>query len=203
MPLFEVHVSVDISEPFTELKWLSFCDKNGYHKIRVLNTTGKHNIQNMTGFYITQENDKRAIQFVENFSEIVREAGFKILRVKVESMMGSDSNRDIILTGETGKYWEFHIKIKNKKVYDMVDLENILKTIDLESYETIGLSFSVYGKSETPIITLRSYKGDRELSKKFLEKVLSRLQVSEESLKIQYEFSIYDTILDLDEGWNI
>lgn len=203
MPLFEIHVSVDLKDGLTELKWIAWCTENNYHYIRVLNTTGKNNIQNMIGLYVDCENKEKAIIQAEKIGKDIG-LKFHVLRVKVESVGNSKITDDI--DKKSGNYWEYHIKVKNKTISDLTYLQDILQKIHKEPDCSIGLSFSVYGKSQAPIITLRSYSGTKDKSEIFLNNVINVLEensIKRKDMTIQYELAFYDTNITLDEGWKL
>ena len=145
MPLFEIHVSVQLDTPVDEIKWRWFCKKNHFHCIKVYNIKGIHAEQNMIAKWCDRDTISEAIEYAKLIGQKIREqGGFTVLREKVESMMLEKQNEDIKLNNNSSIYWEFHLKVQSKSYNDFERIHELFKN---DKY--VGLSMSAFLKQIT------------------------------------------------------
>ena len=59
--LYEIHITVKLESALDEIKWIWFCKENKYKYIRVLNTKGDNDIQNMISKWCSRSTHNEAV----------------------------------------------------------------------------------------------------------------------------------------------
>lgn len=203
MSLYEIHISVNVKSAFEEMQWFYYCKDKKYKVIRVLNYKGKNDVQNMISKWCSRKQPSDSVKYAEDIAQDMRNNGFDVYRVKVEAMLLSKLFDNLELKNEKGVYWEFHFKIVIESLDEFNRLVEWKKSKTAALWYDVALSFSSYGKTCYPIITIRLYTGTSEQAIVVKDKVVDDLKKYKFHIvdKMQYECSIYDTYPEEDNGW--
>lgn len=203
MNLYEIHISVNLTSAFDEMKWFYYCKDNKYKVIRVLNDKGKYDIQNMISKWCSRKTPSEVVKYAEEIADDMRKNDFDVYRVKVEARLLSKLFDNISLKNEKGVYWEFHFKIVIESLDEFNKLVKWKQSKKDDLWKDVALSFSAYGKTGYPIITIRLYSGTSEEATSVKDKVIDDLKENGFHIadKMQSECSIYDTYPEEDNGW--
>lgn len=201
MPLFEIHISVELKDGLTEIQWLHFCRAHELQPIKVFNVQGVHSVQNMIGQWCKYDTEAEALVHMQKLATTITAAHFPVVRSKVEAMMMNRQYRDLCLETTQGKYWEFHFKIAANDEPWWTRFPKLQALVN--QIPNVGLSFSAFGQSQCPIVTLRKFTGTR--TEVIAEKDHLTEQLKAQGFlvqgKPQAELSIYDSFEAQDEGW--
>ena len=162
-----------------------------------------------------RDSEEAVIEYLKQITEDATNAGFYVIRSKVEAMMMSREYDNVNLdplgnrfpavdqsTVETksesdcyAKYWEFHFKVTDVTCPDLVEL--------LKDVADVGVSISAYSGTRYPIVTIRKYRGSRKDVIRYKDEVIEKIKKAGYHIfdKIQAEISIYDTHKEEDKGW--
>jgi hypothetical protein len=203
MSLYEIHISVLLPTALDEIRWFYFCKDNKYKVIRVLNDKGTNSIQNMISKWCNRKSHEEAIEYAKNIGKKIEDHNFKAYRVKVEAMLLNRQFDKTLLTNTKGVYWEFHFKIIIENSDEFESLLNWKNTRKGQIWKDIALSYSSYGKTHYPIVTIRLYTGTRLDAIDIKDYVIDDLKAEGFHIadKMQSECSIYDSFPEEDKGW--
>jgi hypothetical protein len=191
--LFEIHITVDETEPF---KLFQFCGARGCKLIYAI--TENNNKQMMISKFVngtpttTMEKMRKLEDLMKNIY------GMTIKRSKIESMMFNDG-----ITGDAvvpGTYWEFHAKILLGEM-SLIELTAFCAKVSCEDVR-VNWSVNICG-SKVPLLTLRMHECARDSAIEKKDKILARLKFVGFHVdgQIQREYAIYDSNKELDANW--
>jgi hypothetical protein len=205
--IFEYHVTVNLGEKPLEV-FIEYCRNYKDIKLKpiVIQLPAKNPTQVMTSSYkrgLYPEN----VQDIKKIANDLKDSGFQVSRIKIESMASNEGvpinsnkkeNERTInhFTKNKGTYFEFHYRIP----VENHNFENILKKLCKEN--NAHLSKNPLKDSSSKYVTTRCFDcGRQEAFEKYyhLEKVLLENNFTVE--KSEREFVVYDTNLDIDDGW--
>lgn len=198
--LYELHISVHKLTPKQQMRWIVYCEQQGYKCIRVVNDAGEHPEQFMIAKWIDRESREKAEETCESIAKDIAANGFTVCRSKVEGMLNNKSFDNINITHQPGWYWEFHMKIKIKT---LDDLDKLFTWKDEQKQDYLGLSLSTYGRTKLPIVTIRLHEGTRYEAMDIKNATVKSLKKHGFHIdgKLQAECAIYDTFEQEDKGW--
>ena len=210
---FEAHVTVDCSsnteETIQHLK--EICENTKYKIIFIeLNSSSDKPLkQLMTSSYYCGEYPS----IVKVIEDEVRQhfCDFKILRVKIESLASNKGVPQIKLNYELfwdskTNYFEFHYKIlvkKNNRENQYKTLQLLCKNFRSHRLHLSHNAFKVMNDDEFHyMITARIFDQGRNEAFERNDLAIEYLQNNGfPPLKVVREFVVYDTCLELDNGW--
>lgn len=201
--MYEVHVTVEIPDTVTEMRWIVFANENKWKPIRAINERGDNSIQVMMSYYIHKESEKDGLVELNRIADFIQDNGFKVVRKKIEAMSQNQNYQTVVLDDSNGIYWELHLKIELDSLSELDRLIHwrITSTLGLEN--NIGISMSSYGQSKYPIVTLRCHTGGRSEFYNLRDILISNLHDHSFKVasKMQQECSIFDSYPEEDDGW--
>lgn len=196
--LYEIHISVFLESGADEVRWMRFCAEQKWHGIRVLNHAGKHNVQNMISYWKHAARREDAVATAQKIGALIRAAGFRVAREKVEAMMSDVS--DTLPGDQPSQYWEFHAKLLNAS--SVADWQALSCFASQTPY--VGVSQSVYSRRKnTTIVTIRVPRGTKHDAENIFKKVMKTLTSMgyKTDTNVQCELSVFDTFPELDRDW--
>lgn len=189
--LFEIHITVDETEPFALFQ---FCGAYECKMIYAITETG--NKQMMISKFVNGT-PKTTLEKMRKLEDCMQKSyGMTIKRSKIESMMFNDG---VPAEGIVpGTYWEFHAKAEVESLNDLTVFcltENTEKT-------RVNWSVNICG-SKKPLLTLRMYNCSRNSAVEQKDAILARFKMANFHVdgQIQREFAIYDSNQTLDHDW--
>jgi predicted nucleotidyltransferase len=198
---FEFHITVQTDEDEkTNVKtFKKYCLDHKLKPIVILLDKGKHPTQVMTSSYhngVFPDN----INHINEVAQGLKDAGFKLKRVKIESMAsnkGVPTTPELHATWDKNCYFEFHYKIH------IDDKDQLRRLTDFCTQWKPRLYVSKNQvRKKYNFATLRMFECGRE--KAFEEYQAIEKALLEEGYKInkiEREFVVYDNNLELDAGW--
>lgn len=193
--IYEVHITIDPLSNYVKL--LSFINEYRKYKLKpVFAVSSIKNNQYMLSYFTSYKNDIDVINNAEQLSIELEKYNIKVLRVKVESHNISKFANIKKSELKFYNYFEFHIKVSKSDSYEK--LEN-----DVKKYREVAISYNLCSKNLKPLLTIRIYNEEFENALIYRDKIIKELKDKyyEFENKIQQEFSIYDTNIELDKGW--
>jgi hypothetical protein len=207
MNLYEQHISVFISNPWEEAKWIEVCKEKRWKPIHVVNYTPDGCLsadprQFMMSKYCHRDNSQSAIDSVKSLSSEIRDMGFKVVRTKVEGMLANREFDTLNIKGKEGVYWEFHAKVCNS-FEGLMSLYKKKVQEDKLYRDHVAISMSMYSSVKPLIVTIRVNEGTRDEALRIKNYILDDLKKEGFHIegKIQSEVSIYDDCSRQDFGW--
>lgn len=193
--IYEIHITVDPTN-YNYVKLLSFIDQYTEYKLKpVFAVSSVSNNQYMLSAFIRNTEDE-AINKANYISLLLENDKIKVLRIKVESHSISKFPLTIFDL-KTNSYFEFHVKvIVGNNTYERLDE-------DVAKYLGVGVSYNLCSKNLKPLLTIRVYNKGFKYACDHKDIILEELKDKgyQFDLKIQQEYSIYDTNVMLDKGW--
>lgn len=193
--LFEYHVTVKS----VDVELLTTIAETNKAKLDLIELAqGNHMVQPMiTGF--CKGTVQQAYDKAFNVAAQLEELDLKVTRVKLEAALVNEllpiSDQDS-LQHPNSNYFEFHVKLRLAPDFD-------LKSINLVN----GAQVSRNALKNNPLyqerfITLRLYKCGKESALNTLDILLQELNKQNLDIKkIIKEYSVYDSNVNLDQGW--
>lgn len=206
---FEIHITIHPNNDYTKLLKYIY-DKRTERKFKLVFAVSGTNNQYMLSYFTRKDNDEAAVNSARQVAANLELNDISVSRVKVEchDVRGipmtdqdyTDMNRYLNLkyNNECNKpYFEFHCKI-DPNGGDLDDLEK-----DVNQYKQCAVSYNLCSSNKNPILTIRVYDVGFVNAEKFKNEVMNSLKklgyLFED--KIQKEFSIFDSNLQLDAGF--
>jgi hypothetical protein len=190
----EIHITISHSDDLPRFK--EWCQSRNLKPIKAVSTTGNYPIQPMTSKYVIGD-VPYCIQQMHNLSQEIKDAGFKVLRDKLEVCCGTPDSLNGITSSSERVHWEAHFKIEQDK--DGV-LEELLK-----KYPCTGVSVNEWSKTSLmPLVTVRvpcdtpyeDFVGQTDI-------ICNQLVAAGITLekKRALELAVYDSFRDMDKHW--
>jgi hypothetical protein len=210
--IFETHIFIAKEDDFQ--KFEQICSKHGMKALDIflhINRTEYISVYQSSKRF-RAESLEEAVQVLHADSKIFRDAGFNVLRDKLELEVDETAtglpmtNSDMESLGFK-KYFEVHMKIGDKDNGvltrdQMEELEKEALKLSKEHEMYISLSYNA-AKEGQRFFNFRSFKhgveGVADLISK-IEKSVNRIEGIQVKKSI-YEFGPYDTNTPLDNGW--
>lgn len=188
--LYEIHVTVDETQKVkvsgTDLKY-----------VLVQNTKGSHPTQLIMTKWVSAKSAEDAIRAAQEFANELAQMGFKVLREKVEHELTAN---EFDLKLEQPHYTEFHIKIptnlnRHDELFKLGERHNIAWSSIIEASKP---------SKPIPISTLRFKEGTVEHSLRCKDQWIQELTNAGFTWlgKMHQELCIYDSFIELDDGWS-
>lgn len=202
--IFEVHITVEYEGKFVKL--YDFILKHQQLKM-VFAVSSVNNNQLMVSYFSKQASEKLVIDSANKLAKEMEQNEIKVLRVKVEGHNVKNTPQTSLDFFEVKNYlyknykyerpyFEFHVKV-NITSHCLV-LERICG-----NFPFVAVSYNICSSNCKPLLTIRVYNEGFIQAKRYKDKVLNYLKSCGYTFddKIQQEFSIYDTNVELDNGW--
>jgi hypothetical protein len=183
---YEVHVTVDSTDVE---RWEKLCANLGIKPLLIELACGTYRRQLMCAA-LHNGTGHTARRYADWLVESVHEAGFEILRVKLEQPLTDAQPGDIIA------YLETHLKLL--LVNEEIPLLNQLAGNDL--YISRSLLGSTSNRSKW-YLTQRTYGIDPKQSELIFKATLSAIGTRLPIVKMEMEAVIFDTNPAVDSGW--
>ena len=214
--LFEIHITVDPKDNYVPL--LEFVKK--YERMKgmklVFAISRKGNNQYMISYFTNKKDNQLAIDSANKIAQELRESQIDVVRVKVES----HNTKSFPLTDENYfdykaynekfgiPYFEFHVKVNAHKILQdyLLHLEETCSYMKdkIDSKDVgIAVSYNICGQNKKPLLTIRIYNKGYLNAESYKNQILDGLKEKGYTFedKLQQEFSVYDTNIELDKGW--
>lgn len=196
---FEAHITVDAPDPNL---FCSTCAALGVKSILIELAEGAEPNQPMTES--RHAGDLNAVRAqVDGLAERFREAGFTVLRRKIEA---SYDARGIPEKDEDTRglppscYFEYHVSVKLANAEQLNQLREHAATHGAHVSRNARKREAVGG--EERFVTLRVYRVGKVNAERVYLRLLQQLRsASFEIIGERREFTVYDSNLDLDKGW--
>lgn len=182
---FQIHITVKPLFDDWKNSFLNLCDKVNVKPVLIKLPNGKYPEQTMFTYLVKEDLLDKAKDKVNKICEFFIENKFEVIRKKIE--ISPEENYNYI---SECNYYEWHCKVVDT---NLEHFQNICK--DLNAYVSKNNL-----ESGQRFITIRGY--NREEFYKNTDKV--RFVLLENSIiivKEKFEYCIYDSLLELDDGW--
>ncbi|CAF1386676.1 unnamed protein product [Didymodactylos carnosus] len=198
---FEVHITVENNDME---HFLNVCKINKLKSIFIHLNNGNNPKQLMTSSYHvgTYSNIVEEIKTLAN----IQFKDFNIIRLKIESLPSNngipENDIDKLLFWDiNSNYFEFHYKILISSLNQLRRLKKLCITYELylarNAFKTISINEMYY------IITMRLFNVSRVNAFIRNDTIINYLTMNHfPPLKVEREFVVYDSNIDLDNGWS-
>lgn len=205
--LFEIHLTVDVEDRPPQLlesffqNFAQACDQVKCKTESLLLDQGIYPNQIMTVSW-QKGKTSEAVHQMQTIRSFLSAKGFKIIREKIEA---ESSNKGLPQTDEEAKgypesnYFEFHLSVVPTKT-TKAPLEDVCKLFN--GYLASEL-FKDNKKDKTRYITMRYYGIGVNTAEANLNRALAILKENAFRIrgKVEMEYAILDTNLQIDNGW--
>ena len=181
--VFEAHLTVETSRA---ADFAALCVSLGVKHVAIELAAGAHASQPMTASYHRGEL-AAVVAEIDSLHAKILEAGFAIVRVKLEAMLSNDG----LPEGGDG-YFEFHVKVRDP---ELERLAAICKRHDARLSRNDR-------KHHERFVTMRVYGAGRIAAEQKLDALLAALTAEGHTVAgVAREYTIYDSRIELDAGW--
>lgn len=199
---FEAHVTTTADSPDDRERFRDLCRELGVKCVLIELPEGETRSQPMTASYHHGPLSEVTAQ-VADLAREVRDAGFPVVRVKLEAIATNDgvpdTDADAGLHPPTN-YFEFHVKLALPVGADLDRLRECCAKHDARLSRN-ALKTDRDGRTER-FVTLRCYRvGRRRAFANFDSLVDDLTEAGFVIVNRQREYSIYDSAATLDAGW--
>lgn len=196
---FEIHITINVQSQTRLLVLIEELKRNKDWMIRprmtqVSELYGDHMLQPMFACFLHDDSENALHKLLE-LGKLMQTRGINVLRLKLES---AANNQGVPAATTDDDYFEFHFDIPIMQDQIANEWNNLV--IILTPFGC-HLSHNLNKHEIIPIATLRHYGSLVDIQNQFeeIKKVLHANQY--EYIKLQREYSVFDSCVGLDKGW--
>ena len=187
---FEAHVTVETDRPAA---FEALCHELGVKCILIELAAGEHRAQPMTATH-----HRGALGAVRGEVETLRgklvAAGYPVVRVKLEALLGGDAGPVDDPVNDAHGYFEFHAKLR-------LDGSPSPELVAICARHAGHLSRNDRKRGER-FVTLRVYRATRADAEAKFDALLAELAaIDHPAIATKREYTVFDGNVDLDAGW--